>query len=124
MEKEKFILQIGERENDKEYRDLVEEKKRIKKLRKTLSWPLLRTACIPLGAKADCGECGEKRIDLKHIITHAGENRYIYDTILKLIGTKDSVTNLAGLEMEVLRSFWIYYKKNFKFMPKKKKGSR
>ena len=37
-----------ERENDKEY-NLVEEKKRIKKLRKTLSWPLLRTACISLG---------------------------------------------------------------------------
>ena len=45
------------RNTDPEYLRLAEEKKKRALLRKHLTWPRLRLACISLGAKAECTQC-------------------------------------------------------------------
>ena len=104
-----------DRDSDVEYKKLVEDKATRKKLRKHLTWPRLRIACISLGAKADCTVCGDERVLVSHILLHASTRRAIYETIMKLVATRESLTNLAGLEEETLKDFWLFYKKTFRF---------
>ena len=122
MEKEETLSLP--RERTKEYRPRIlkigEEKKKRALLRKHLTWPRLRLACISLGAKAECTQCGEGNVLPSHIISHAGEDKDIFNTIFGLIRTEQSISNLAELEEETLKKCWLFYKKTFKFKPKLK----
>ena len=110
----------AQEETDREYTDLMELTEKRKRIRKTLTWPQLRIACISLGARADCAECGEESLLISHIVDHAKGKKAVYHTIIKLIATKDSISNLAGLELSTLSGFWIYYKKLFRFKMKRR----
>ena len=41
-------------------------------LRKRLSWPAIRLACVPKKAKGVCSSCGEEKVTPSHVINHAG----------------------------------------------------
>ena len=78
-----------------------------------------KEACIPLGAKADCTECGEEGVLIHHVLEHAKDRKAIYKTIVKMIVSRDSIQCLAGLDSSTLSGFWIFYKKVFKFKIRK-----
>ena len=110
-----------ERNANDEYNDLVARKLMRKTIRKWLTWPQLRIANISLGARADCMICGESSVLVHHVIEHARERKASYKTIITLVAKKDSIQCLAGLDLNILASFWVFYKKNFKFKIKDKK---
>ena len=109
------------RDQDPEYMKLLGEKKARNRLRNYLTWHQLRIANISLGAKADCTVCGANNVLASHIVLHSEPRKKpLYETIIKLISTKDSLSNLAGLDKGILSDFWLFYKKSFKFKTRPK----
>ena len=104
---------------DLQYIDMIKKKKDRAKLRRHISWSALRLACISLSAKRNCADCGEENVLPSHIAKHAGRYNNLFNTVIALIKTNDSLTNLAGLDDEILKKCWILYKKNFKFKPRR-----
>ena len=120
-ERRNLYYMIGKeaRSTDTQYIEMVKKKRDRVRIRKYLSWPALRLACISLSAKGNCVECGEENVLPAHITKHAGRDSTIFNTILELIKTEDSLSNLAGLDIAILKRCWILYKKIFKFKPRK-----
>ena len=94
-------------------------KKCLTQYLKKINYFIFVNACIPLGAKADCSECGEEGVLIHHVIEHAKGKRAVYQTKVKLIASKDSIQCLAGLDSNTLSGFWIFYKKIFRFKIRK-----
>ena len=74
---------------------------------------------VNVSAKVNYADCGEENLLPSHIAKHAGRYNNFFNTVIALIKTNDSLSNLAGVDDEILKKCWILYKNNFKFKPRR-----
>ena len=62
-----------------------------------------------------------EKLNSDHVVTHVvGDRAILWKEILAAVGETDSLIKLADLSQEKIGAEWIFYKKTFKFVNRKR----